>query len=60
MGKTRAEIQKAYRERLKAKNKEEYLQKERERRRKNYIPSEELPKRQRDERNRKNRDVLSR
>lgn len=39
MAKTRAEIQKSYRERLKAKNNEEYLKKERERRRKNYVPS---------------------
>lgn len=45
MGKTRAEIQKAYRERLKQKNNEEYLEKERQRRRKNYVPSENLTKR---------------
>lgn len=56
MGKTRAEIQKAYRERLKQKNNEEYLEKERQRRRKNDVPSENLTKRERDIRNKQNRE----
>ena len=58
MGKTRAEIQKAYRERLKQKNNEEYLEKERQRRRKNYVPSENLTKWERDKRNKQNRENL--
>ena len=58
MGKTRAEIQKAYRERLKQKNNEQYLEKERQRRRKNYVPSETLTKRERDKRNKQNRENL--
>ena len=60
MGKTRGEIQKAYRERLKQKNNEEYLEKERQRRRINYmyVPSENLTKRERDKRNKQNRENL--
>lgn len=38
MGKTRAEIQRQYRERKKAKEGEHYLERERERNRKNYVP----------------------
>jgi len=42
MGKSRAEIQKAYRQRLKDKNKEEYLRKESESKRRIYVPSHQL------------------
>ena len=42
MEKSRAEIEKAYRQRLKDKNKEEYLRKESERKRLNYVPSHQL------------------
>jgi len=42
MGKSRAEIQKAYRQRLKDKNKEEYLRKESERKIRIYVPSHQL------------------
>ena len=62
MGKTRAEIQKAYRERLKAKLGDEYNARERERARKSYIPAELLNSKARKERNEKNkiRNRLSR
>jgi hypothetical protein len=60
MGKSRAEIQKAYRQRLKEKNAEEYLRKERERMRRNNIPSQELSKNDRKLRNEKNRVKLRR
>jgi len=39
MGKTRAEIQRAYRERKKALEGEKYLKKERKRSKANYIPT---------------------
>lgn len=58
MGKSRADIQKAYRQRLKEKNNEQYLAKERDRRRRNYIPNEQLSTKKRQERNQKNRDYL--
>ncbi|KAH3804922.1 hypothetical protein DPMN_133215 [Dreissena polymorpha] len=58
MGKSRAEIQKAYRERLKEKNKEDYLKRERERKRRNYVSSHQLSERDREERNRRNRANL--
>lgn len=58
MGKSRAEIQRAYRERLKEKNKEEYLRKERERKRRNYVSSHQLSENDREKRNRKNRANL--
>ena len=51
MGKTRAEIHKAYRERLKAKNNEQYLAKKRKRRKESYIPSSQLSRRDRLRRN---------
>ena len=51
MGKTRAEIHKAYRERLKTKNNEQYLAKERKRRKQSYIPSSQLSRRDRLRRN---------
>lgn len=60
MDKTRAEIQKSYRERLKAKNNEEYLKKERERRRKNYVPSSQLTRRERIRRNVKLNEAVKR
>ena len=51
VAKPRSEIQKAYRERLKAKDKEGYLRKERERRKKNYVPTGSLNRRERIRRN---------
>ncbi|XP_064598561.1 uncharacterized protein LOC135464917 [Liolophura sinensis] len=60
MAKSRAEIQRAYRERQKAKNNEEYLKKERERRRRNYVPSAQLSRRDRIRRNVKNNETLKR
>lgn len=60
MGKSKAEIQKAYRQRLKEKNNEEYLRRERERVRRNYVPSSELSRRDRDRRNEQNRAKLRR
>ena len=51
MPKSRAEIQKAYRERLKAADDAGYLKKERERRRRNYIPAHQLTNRERCRRN---------
>ena len=58
MGKSKAEIQRAYRQRLKAKNNEEYLRRERERVRRNYVPSSELSERDRKRRNENNRAKL--
>lgn len=55
MGKTRAEIQKAYRQRLKERLGEEYNRKERIRIRQNYIPAAQLSNKKRTERNRKNK-----
>ena len=60
MGKTRAEIQKAYRQRLKEKDNEGYLQKEKERMRNKYVPSAQLSQKKRDRRNRLNRLRLHR
>ena len=59
MGKTRAEIHKAYRERLKAKNNEQYLAKERKRRKESYIPSSQLSRWDRLRRNIKNNETLN-
>ena len=42
MGKSRVEIQRACRERLKQKNKEEYLRRERERKNRSYVPQSYL------------------
>ena len=42
MAKTRAEIQKAYRDRKKAANKEEYLKKEAIRAKRYYVPTEQM------------------
>lgn len=58
MAKSRAEIQKAYRQRQKEKNNERYLAKERQRRRSTYIPNSQLSKSKKEERNRKNREYL--
>ncbi|XP_061183299.1 uncharacterized protein LOC133191568 [Saccostrea echinata] len=60
MGKCRAEIQKAYRERLKQKDNEGYLAKERARRRACYVPSAQLSRKKLKERNEKNRERLRR
>jgi hypothetical protein len=60
MGKSRAEIQKAYRKRLKQRDNEAYLEKERKRRRESYIPSAQLTPKERNERNRLNRERLHR
>ncbi|XP_046548265.1 uncharacterized protein LOC124258241 [Haliotis rubra] len=60
MGKTRAEIQKAYRERLKAKNNEAYLAKERKRRSDSYVPSAQLSRKDRLRRNLRNKETLKR
>lgn len=51
MSKTRAEIQRAYRERNKQKEGSQYLQKERERVKKYYITSSELSRSDRKNRN---------
>ncbi|KAK6191213.1 hypothetical protein SNE40_002951 [Patella caerulea] len=60
MVKSRAEIQREYRQRLKEKNNEAYLKKERERRKKNYAPSSLLPRKERLKRNMKNKKYLRR
>lgn len=51
---SRAEIQKGYRERKKAKEGESYLRKERTRRMKYYVPSAELSTKERKRRNKQN------
>lgn len=58
MVKSRAEIQKEYRKRLKEKNNDEYLAKERLRRKKGYVPNAQLSRKARESRNKKNRDYL--
>ncbi|XP_060575939.1 uncharacterized protein LOC132733324 [Ruditapes philippinarum] len=58
MPKSRAEVQKAYRQRLKEKNNDLYLAKERLRRKQSYTPSHLLSNKERDARNKKNRDYL--
>jgi hypothetical protein len=58
MGKSKAEIQRAYRQRLKEKNDEEYLRRERERVRRNYVPTSELSQRDKKRRNEQNRAKL--
>lgn len=55
MPKTRAEIQKANRERKKEENRDAWLQKERSRVNKYYVPSGELGERKRRQRNERNR-----
>ncbi|XP_071164971.1 uncharacterized protein [Mytilus edulis] len=56
MGKSKAEIQKAYRERKKQKEGEAYLKKERERVKGYYVPIEEKPQRKANERRKKVRE----
>jgi hypothetical protein len=58
MGKSRAEIQKAYREKKKQKEGESYLTKERQRRMIYYTPSSELSRTERVKRNEKNSEYL--
>ena len=53
MAVTNAERQNQYRDRQKAKNEKEYLQKERDRKKKTYVPSSELSASQRKKRNAK-------
>lgn len=58
MAKSRAQIQREYRQRLKERDNEGYLAKERERRRRSYIPSENLSRKERTARNAYNRNYL--
>ena len=58
MAKSRAEIQKVYRQRLKDKNNDLYLTRERLRRKCSYVPNNQLSKKEKAERNQKNRDYL--
>ena len=58
MGKSRAEVQRAYRERKKAKEGELYLTKERQRVKKYYVPTNSLPKKNLKERREKIRDCM--
>jgi hypothetical protein len=58
MGKCRAEIQKAYREKKKQKEGESYLAKERQRRMTYYTPSSELSRTERIKRNENNSEYL--
>ena len=57
-GQIKAEIQKAYRQRLKDKDNNTYLTKERDRRRNTYVPNSQLSRKQRSIRNKKNRAYL--
>ena len=58
MVKSRGEIQKAYRRRLKEENNEGYLARERARRKRTYIPNDLLSSKSRDARNKKNREYI--
>ena len=58
MAKSRAEIQKVYRQRLKDKNNDLYLTRERLRRKHSYVPNNQLSTKEKAERNQKNRDYL--
>ena len=58
MGKSRADIQKAYQEKKKQKEGESYLAKERQRRMTYYTPSSELSRTERVKRNEKNSEYL--
>ena len=60
MRKSRADIQRAYRQRLKAKDNEAYLKKERERRRRDYVPTALLSECDKKHRNELNREKLRR
>lgn len=57
---SRAEIQRAYRERKKAKEGENYLRKERTRRMKYYVPAAELSTKERKRRNKQNAERVKR
>ena len=57
MGKIRAEIQRAYQQRMKEKNNEEYLRNERERMRRKYVPSDLLSDSDKKRRNQLNRET---
>lgn len=58
MVKSRAQIQKEYRQRLKEKDNAGYLEKERRRRRQSYLPNSQLPPKERKQRNDYNKDYL--
>ena len=58
MAKSRAEIQKVYRQRLKDNNNDLYLTRERPRRKRSYVPNSQLSIKEKAERNQKNRDYL--
>lgn len=60
VAKSRAEIQKAYRERKKQENREEFLKKECERVKKLYVPSSQLSRKERIRRNARNNTNLKR
>ena len=60
MPRSRAEIQRAYRERKKAKEGENYLRKERTRRMKYYVPAAELSTKERKRRNKQNAERVKR
>ena len=58
MGKSHAEIQRAYQQRMKEMNNEEHLRKERERMRRKYVPSDLLSDNDKKRRNQLNREKL--
>ncbi|XP_060555840.1 uncharacterized protein LOC132716559, partial [Ruditapes philippinarum] len=58
MAKSRAEIQRAYRERQKQKNKDEYLRQERDRKNRSYVPTAELSENDKKKRRQRNRNNL--
>ena len=58
MAESRAEIQKVYRQRLKDRNNDLYLTRERLRRTRSYVPNNQFSKKEKAERNQKNRDYL--
>ncbi|WAR24275.1 hypothetical protein MAR_037944, partial [Mya arenaria] len=60
MVKSRAEIQREYRQRLKEKNNSDYLRRERDRKNRSNVPSSSLSENDREERNRRNRQNLQR
>ncbi|WAR03915.1 hypothetical protein MAR_010473 [Mya arenaria] len=60
MVKSRAEIQRKYRQRLKEKNNSDCLRRERDRKIRSYVPSSSLSENDREERNRRNRQNLRR
>ena len=58
MVKSRGEIQKAYRRRLKEENSKGYLASKQARRKRTYIPNDLLSSKSRDARNKKNREYI--